>query len=291
MLSIFKGGVGTLGLALLVACGGSGSNPRCDSATAQGLVTDLIWQRAQQALTEAVPQADAVAAFQLTKAKLKPQLSGSVTMTKNEKDHLVTCEATLSAEVPQELSGFDWSKFPAAAGIRIDGKTVSTDSLQYVVQRSYDGQKETVRARSHEPFADTLAGLGLALFLKDSEAKQSIGPSLASGSSATATSPEAKLAIPDHDPVAAAQADYEAADKALNSAYQSARAGMTDSQKTGLRDEQRSWIKRRDETCSESRIEQESKGEIAGGQAMQLEILACKTKETAERAKQLRRGG
>lgn len=288
---VFKGGVGTLGLALLAACGGSGSSPACDSATAQELATDLIWQRAQQSLMEAVPQADAAAALQLTKARLTPQLSGFVTMTKNEKDHLVTCEATARAEIPKELSGFDWSKFPAATGVRIDGKTVSADSLPYAVQRSYDGQKETVRARSLEPFADTLAGLGLALFLKNSETKQETGPSKDSASSATASIPDAKSAIPDHDPVAAAQADYEAADKALNSAYQSARAPMTDSQKVGLRDEQRAWIKRRDETCSESKIEEESKGEIAGGQAMQLEVLACKTKHTAERAKQLQRGG
>lgn len=85
----------------------------------------------------------------------------------------------------------------------------------------------------------------------------------------------------------APSAEFGAADKALNQAYQAARSRLTDQQKASLRDEQRSWIKLRDETCSEARIQRDAKGGGPMGSAMQAAVLACKAKVTSERSKQL----
>ena len=64
-------------------------------------------------------------------------------------------------------------------------------------------------------------------------------------------------------------------------------ATMTDAQRVTLRDQQREWIKMRDATCSAERIETDTKGDIAGGTAMELAIVGCKTRLTSERAKLL----
>jgi uncharacterized protein YecT (DUF1311 family) len=62
---------------------------------------------------------------------------------------------------------------------------------------------------------------------------------------------------------------------------------MTDAGKAALRDEQRAWIKTRDASCSEAKITADSKGDIAGGSAMVLEVVGCKARLTEARTKQL----
>ena len=61
----------------------------------------------------------------------------------------------------------------------------------------------------------------------------------------------------------------------------------TEAGKAALRDEQRAWIKTRDTTCSEAKIAADSKGDIAGGSAMALEVAGCKARLTEVRTKQL----
>ncbi len=164
--------------------------------------------------------------------------------------------------------------------------------LDYRVQLSDDGSTTRVEARGFRTFTEVVAGVASALYISDAQEKVLAAEAAAkNGPSATAPSPEPATpvspttAVPDAGAIATQE--YQAADKLLNEAYQAARATMTDAQRVALRDQQREWIKTRDVTCSAERIEVDSKGDIAGGTAMELAIVGCKSRLTSERAKQL----
>ncbi len=80
-----------------------------------------------------------------------------------------------------------------------------------------------------------------------------------------------------------AAAEFRAADKALNIAYQAARKEAPDDKARALLlDAQRAWLKYRDAMC-----EWEGDGNYRGGSMSGLVILNCLTRVTADQAKAL----
>ncbi|HWT19438.1 MAG TPA: lysozyme inhibitor LprI family protein [Variovorax sp.] len=247
-------------------------------------------------MREGVGPKDAPQVFALAKAQLQPRLTDLVTMTKDKENKRITCEATARATLPAEFARYDLSKVSeiTGGGAKVAGGELVAESVEYVVQQSYDGQKETVRLRKYEGFADLLAGVGLVKFLGDRAAATAASAALKNApqpevvpSGVPDLAKEAPAGTTEPEQQASAEDRYAAADKALNAAYTAARARLDDAGKTALRDEQRAWIKTRDASCSEAKITAESGGDVAGGSAMVLEVAGCKAKLTEARAKQL----
>ncbi|CAB3745882.1 hypothetical protein B7G54_24670 [Burkholderia puraquae] len=75
------------------------------------------------------------------------------------------------------------------------------------------------------------------------------------------------------------QLKYDAADKQLNSVYQTKMASLDAQGKTRLRNDERRWLKVRDATCAESRQPD------AGGTLGLVEVDSCFVNETERRVK------
>ncbi|MGA0569603.1 lysozyme inhibitor LprI family protein [Variovorax sp. VNK109] len=251
-------------------------------------MSQLIWQDVEKQFSSTVGADNAAQLMDITRKNLSIQLSGITTTETSKEVRQVSCQASMTTTVPETLK-YDLTMFRTlvakeGSGVQMQDRTLS-GHVEYRVSQSDDRKTIRVEARGYSTFAGLVGGLGSVFY---TQAMESRGQA-ARAAAVPAPEPAAKEDI--SDPREVAQVEYQMADKALNDAYQAARATMTDAQKVALRDEQRAWIKRRDEECSESRIEQDTNGDIAGGQAMQLEILSCKSKLTAERAKQLQGQG
>lgn len=263
----------------------------CSSPDVKASLDELVWEGVGSAVTDRLARdrvADVVAAG---KAHFTLSLQGMATIT-GQNGARPTCEAAIVGTDRQELNAdSNWVQRATQAdpSVKVKGKDV-IGSVRYVVQPSDDGKTFRVTAEGLDTFALALAGLSLSFSNNELLAKRE-----AERADNTATPTPALPAVSAEPPVgtsapaqqASAGSDYEAADKALNAAYAAARAHLDDAGKIALRDEQRAWIKTRDAACSEARITADSKGDIAGGSAMALELSGCKARMTQERTKQL----
>lgn len=279
------GWLGCVGvLPFLMACADSAPGPSCSSEDAQKVLSQLIWESVEKQFASTVGADNAAQLMDITQKNLSIQFSGITTTETSKEVRQVSCQASMTTTVPETLK-YDLTMLRTlvakeGGGVQMQDRTLS-GHVEYRVSQSDDRKTIRVEARGYSTFAGLVGGLGSAFYTQAMNSKPQAVDS-APAQATTGNSP---------DPTAAAQTDYQAADKALNDAYQAALGPMTDAQKAALRDEQRAWIKHRDEQCSESKIEQDTKGDIAGGQAMQLEVLSCKSKLTVERAKQLQGKG
>ena len=88
-------------------------------------------------------------------------------------------------------------------------------------------------------------------------AQQGAAPSSKDGAEPAEISPAAmRAAERDLDPVAAAEESYKTADAELNKVWSQLMQKLNDSTKRSVRDEQRAWIKSRDGTCRNMRMDQ-----------------------------------
>jgi uncharacterized protein YecT (DUF1311 family) len=167
-------------------------------------------------------------------------------------------------------------------------------TVGYSSQITADGEKHVVEVAGYEVPIEhvwSLVKMGAFNAFQAAPGKNSASPPAPPGRETPAFSMAPAGSGSQEPPASAtsglAEADYQTADKALNDAYQGARAALPEARRVALRDEQRNWIKRRDEACSENAIKTETTGAVAGGSAMELERLSCKARMTQERTKQL----
>lgn len=284
---------GIVMLALgLSACSAPNEGPSCSSESAQSVLTQVLWESVEQQISASAGAQNAKPFMDLARAKMQMQVTGITTTETSKEVRQVGCRATLTSTLP-ELPGADFSLLRTAiakesGNVRLDDRTL-TGLVDYRVQLTDDGSTTRVEARGFRTFTEVVAGVASALYISDAHEKALSAEATAKKDS-SATAPSAEPATPTTavpDAEAMETQEYQAADKLLNEAYQAARATMTDAQRLTLRDQQREWIKMRDVTCSPERIETETKGDIAGGTAMELAIVGCKTRLTSERTKQL----
>lgn len=268
----------------LVGCSGSDPGPTCASDDAQKVLSQLVWESVEKQFASTVGADNAAQLMDVTRKNLSIQISGITTTETSKEVRQVSCQASMNTTVPETLQ-YDLTMLRTlvakeGGGVQMQDRTLS-GHVEYRVSQSDDRKTIRVEARGYSTYAGLVGGLGSAFYTQAQNSKPK----------AVEVAPAQAAPGVSADPVATAETEYQAADKALNDAYQAARASMNDAQKASLRDEQRAWIKHRDETCSESRIERDTRGDIAGGQAMQLEIISCKTKLAIERAKQFQGRG
>jgi uncharacterized protein YecT (DUF1311 family) len=280
----------------LSACSAPNEGPTCSSESAQSVLTQVLWESVEQQISASVGTQNAKPLMDLARAKMQMQVTGITTTETSKEVRQVGCQATLTSTLP-ELPGADFSLLRTAiakesGNVRLDDRTL-TGSVDYRVQLSDDGSTTRVEARGFRTFTEVVAGVASALYISDEQEKALSAEAAAKKGPSATTTPSAEPVTPAtpttavRDAGAMATREYQAADELLNEAYQAARATMTDAQRVTLRDQQREWIKLRDATCSAERIENDTKGDIAGGTAMELAIVGCKTRMTSERAKLL----
>lgn len=267
----------------LVGCSAPDPGPTCASDDAQRTLLQLVWQDVEQQFSQRVGAENAKHLLDLTRQHLTVQFSGITTTETSKEVRQVTCQTSLTTTVPDTLK-YDLTMLRTAMAkerdAQIEDRTI-TGHVEYRVTQSDDRKTIRVEARGQSTFASVLGAIGSAYY---AQSMASTTPISAGAATTTATgSPSVEAQTPSQT----SQSEYAAADARLNAAYQAARASMTEAQRTSLRDEQRAWIRRRDESCSEARIESDSKGDVAGGSAMEMAVMACKTKITDERARQL----
>jgi len=297
-------------LLALAACSPSGSSPSspgptttaaaapppsnpfgCSSPDVKAALDELVWEGVGSAVTDRLARDRVADVTSAGKAHFTLNLQGVATVP-GQNGARSTCEASIVATDRQDLNpDSNWLQRATQAdpSVKVKGKDL-LGSVRYVVQPSDDGKTFRVSAEGLDSFSLALAGLSLSfsnneLLAKREAERAGSAPAPASAPSGTSAEPPAGTSAPEQQ--ASAGADYEAADKALNTAYAAVRARLDDAGKTALRDEQRAWIKTRDATCSEAKITSDSGGVVAGGSAMALEVVGCKTKLTEERTKQL----
>ncbi|MBX3609192.1 MAG: DUF1311 domain-containing protein [Hydrogenophaga sp.] len=258
-------------------------------------MTKALWDSIEQQFSATAGAQNVQPFMDIARARMQIQVTGITTTETNKNVRQVSCQATLTSTLP-EVPNADYSLLRTAiaketgGNVRLDDRTL-TGSVEYRVQLSDDRSTTRVEAQGFRTFTEVVGGIASALYINDAQEK-ALGAEAAAkrSQSAQATPSEATTApaaAVEPDVRAIAAQEYQAADKLLNEAYQAARATMTDVRRVALRDQQREWIKTRDVTCSAERIEADSKGDIAGGTAMELAIVGCKTRLTSERAKQL----
>lgn len=255
--------------------------PGCADAETVSLVKQTFWD----SVAKRAVDAEEKTLLATVQPKFDVSLEAARVAEKRADAAKVFCVATLKVA----LGG--------AASQTVDKmfKRESAAEVEYSSQLTADGKEHIVELAGHDnpvEYVWSLAKMG-ALGRAESAATPALGPSApkaealpapqptvpASGAAQASPAPAAPVPVP--------AMDFAAADKALNAAYQAARDSMTDAKRAALRDEQRAWIKRRDDACSEERIRAETKGDVAGGTAMEMERTACMTKLTAERTNEL----
>lgn len=282
-------------LLALSACS-SGSEISCSAPEVKTTLEQLVWEEAEAAIAQKWSVQDGKEVIALVKPRIALRVDEIATVPA-EKGGRPTCEASLVGTATQDIDTGSMSLRAAMdrdPNLKVNGKELR-GSVKYMVQPSDDGKSFRVSARGTDAYSAGLAGLGIGFMNEAKQAKLAEAGKDSSGNPVVAQpiAPAAPTAEPSQ-PIAGApdlqneaEADLQAADKALNAAYQTARAAMTDAGKAALRDEQRAWIKTRDATCSEAKITANSKGDITGGSAMALEVAGCKARLTEARTKQL----
>lgn len=261
----------------------------CSSPLVLETLQEIVWEGvettiAQQLFADRVPDVTAAA-----KAHVRLSVEGVATVP-GQNGARPTCEASLIGRADGEINPtIKWLQQAQRqdASVRAKGSEL-TGAVTYTVQPSDDGKTFRVSAQGTEPFAAALAGVGLNFRTKDIQAQFEAQKKAEPVPAALTPAEPAGEA---EDPQATAAADYAAADKELNVAYQSARARLNNQQRAALKDEQRAWITRRDAECSESKVKAQSGGDVAGGSALAMEVVGCKTTMTQERTRQLRAKG
>jgi len=283
-------------LLALSACS-SGSEISCSSPEVKSTLEQIVWEGAEATIAQKWSVQDGKEVIALVKPRITLRVDDIATVPA-EKGGRPTCEASLVGTATQDINTGSMSLRAAMdrdPNLKVSGKELR-GSVKYTVQPTDDGKSFRVSARGTDAYSAGLAGLGIAFMNEAKQAKLAEAGKDSSGNPVVAqpVTPAVTTAAPSQPvPVASdlhsdADADLQAADKALNAAYQTARASMTEAGKAALRDEQRAWIKTRDATCSEAKITADSKGDVtAGGSAMALDVAGCKTRLTEERAKQL----
>jgi uncharacterized protein YecT (DUF1311 family) len=270
----------------------------CSASEVKATLEELVWEGVATAVAQELSQdrvADITAA---AKANLKVRFDG-VAMIPGQNGARPTCEATVVGSAAQPLNpDSNWLQkaMRRDGGLKVSGKDL-VGNVAYTVTPADDGKTFRVSATGLDTYALGVADLGIgfrnqelhAKYEADQRAKAAPSPAPApmTPSAVSSAAGSAADAATSADLQGDAESAFQAADKGLNAAYSARRAKMSDAQKTALRDQQRSWIKTRDATCSEAKITADSKGDIAGGSAMALELVSCKTRLTEERAKQL----
>lgn len=281
-------------LLALSACS-SGSEISCSSPEVKATLEQIVWEGAEGAIAQKWSAQDGKEVIALVKPRITLKVDEIATVPA-EKGGRPTCEASLVGTATQDINTGSMSLRAAMdrdPNLKVSGKELR-GSVKYTVQPTDDGKSFRVSARGTDAYSAGLAGLGIVFMNEAKQAKLAEAGKDSSGNPVVAQSVAPAAATAPPQPVAVASdlqsdadADLQAADKALNAAYQTARASMTEAGKTALRDEQRAWIKTRDATCSEAKITADSKGDIAGGSAMALEVAGCKARLTEARTKQL----
>lgn len=282
-------------LLALSACS-SGSEISCSAPEVKTTLEQIVWEGAEAAIAQKWSVQDGKEVIALVRPRITLKVEEIATIPA-EKGGRPTCEASLVGTATQDINTGSMSLRSAMdrdPNLKVSGKELR-GSVKYTVQPTDDGKSFRVSARGTDAYSAGLAGLGIGFMNEAKQAKLAEAGKDSSGNPVVAqtAAPTAATAEPP-PPVAVASdlqsdadAGLQAADKALNAAYQTARASMTEAHKTALRDEQRAWIKARDATCSEAKITADSKGDIAGGSAMALEVAGCKARLTEARTKQL----
>lgn len=258
----------------------------CSSPDVASTLEGLVWESVEQTVAEELARDRAADVAGAAKANVKISFQGVATVP-GQNGARPTCEATIVGSAAQDINpDSNWLQkaMRMDEGIKVRGRDL-VGNLEYTAQPADDGKPFRVSARGVDTYALALAGVGLSFSMAQVQAKWE-----ADQRAKSAPSPApARVAAPSApDQQADVSSELEAADKALNAAYQAARAPMTDAQKNTLRDEQRAWIKKRDAECSEAKITADTKGDVAGGSAMALEVVGCKTRLTEARTKELR---
>jgi uncharacterized protein YecT (DUF1311 family) len=282
-------------LLALSACS-SGSEISCSAPEVKTTLEQLVWESAESAIAQKWSVQDGREIITLVKPRITLKVEAIATVPA-EKGGRPTCEASLVGTATQDI-GTGSMLLRAAMdrdpNLKVDGKELR-GSVKYIVQPTDDGKSFRVSARGTDAYAAGLAALGIGFMNEAKQAKLAEAGKDSAGTPVAAQPPSPAGPMAEPSPANAtvaeqqdgAEADLQAADKALNAAYQAARASMTDAGKAALRDEQRAWIKTRDTACSEAKITADSKGDIAGGSAMALEVAGCKARLTEARTKQL----
>jgi uncharacterized protein YecT (DUF1311 family) len=280
-------------LLALSACS-SGSEISCSAPEVKTTLEQIVWEGSEAAIAQKWSVQDGKEVIALVKPRITLKVDEIATVPA-EKGGRRTCEASLVGTATHDINTGSMSLRAAMdrdPNLKVSGKELR-GSVRYTVQPTDDGKSFRVSARGTDAYSAGLAGLGIAFMNEAKQAKLAEAGKDSSGNPVVAQ-PVAPAAATAPQPVAVASdlqsdadADLQAADKALNAAYQTARASIPEAGKTALRDEQRAWIKTRDATCSEAKITADSKGDIAGGSAMALEVAGCKARLTEARTKQL----
>lgn len=282
-------------LLALSACS-SDSEISCSAPEVKTTLEQLVWEGAEATIAQKWSVQDGKEVIALVQPRITLKVDEIATVPA-EKGGRPTCEASLVGTASQDINTGSMALRAAMdrdPNLKVSGKELR-GSVKYTVQPTDDGKSFRVSARGTDAYSAGLAGLGIAFMNEAKQAKlaeagkdSSGNPVVAQAAARAATTaepPQPIVGAPDQG--GDAEADLQAADKALNAAYQTARASMTEAGKAALRDEQRAWIRTRDATCSEAKITADSKGDIAGGSAMALEVAGCKARLTEARTKQL----
>lgn len=282
-------------LLALNACS-SGSEISCSAPEVKATLEQLVWEGAEAAIAQKWSVQDGKEVIALVKPRIALKIEEIATVPA-EKGGRPTCEASLVGTATEDINTSSMSLRAAVdrdPNLKVSGRELR-GSVRYTVQPTDDGKSFRVSARGTDAYSAGLAGLGIGFMNeakqaklaeagKDSSGNPVVAPPVAPAATTAETSqPNASTSGLQGD----AAAELQAADKALNAAYQTARASMTEAGKIALRDEQRAWIKTRDTTCSEAKITADSKGDIAGGAALAMEVAGCKARLTEARTKQL----
>ena len=257
----------------------------CSSPDVASVLEDLVWEGVEQTVAQELARDRVADVAGAAKANVKLSIQGAATVP-GQNGARPTCEATIVGSAAQDINpDGNWLQkaMRMDEGVKVRGRDL-VGTLEYTVQPADDGKTFRVSARGVNTYALALAGVGLSFSMAQVQAKWEADQRAKSVPSSAPAPTEAPSAP---DVQAGAASELEAADKALNAAYQAARAPMTDAQKNTLRDEQRAWIRKRDTECSEAKIAADSKGDVAGGSAMALEVTGCKTRLTEARTKEL----
>lgn len=287
---------GTAAVLLALSACSAGSEINCSAPEVKATLEQLVWEGAEAAIAQKWSVQDGKEVIALVKPRVTLKVEEVATVPA-EKGGRPTCEASLIGTATQDINTSSMSMRAAMdrdPNLKVSGRELR-GSVRYTVQPTDDGKSFRVLARGTDAYSAGLAGLGIGFMNeakqaklaeagKDSSGNPVIAPSVTPA--ATNTESSQPSASTSNLPVDA-EADLQAADKALNAAYQTARASMTEAGKIALRDEQRAWIKTRDATCSEAKITADSKGDIAGGAAMAMEVAGCKARLTEARTTQL----
>ena len=264
----------------------------CSSPQVLETVKEIVWDAVEDTVARELAQDRVADITASTKAHVKLSVEGAATVP-GQNGARPTCEATLvgRADGPINLTG-TWLRRATEAdpGLRARSTELS-GAVTYVVQPSDDGKSTRVMADGVRSYALALAGLGMTFQTPEERSRFIAEHQQVNAAPAAPTTSAGSAAARVGGAGSAAQAEYAAADKALNEAYQALRGRLGDAQKSALRDEQRAWVKRRDSECSEARITAASKGGVAGGSAMALELLGCKSRMTEDRTRELRAKG